>query len=64
MKINISIHLLVVLVLVMPTLYGATHVVLPGDSVQDTINTASAGDMIILKGGVISQTWVVQTSHP
>ena len=52
MKTKISILLCAVLTLASPGLYAATHVVLPGQSIQSTITAASPGDQIIVKGGI------------
>ena len=52
MKTKISILLCAVLSLASPGLYAATHVVLPGQSIQATITAASPGDQIIVKGGI------------
>jgi hypothetical protein len=51
MKSKISILLCAVLTLASPGLYAATLVVLPGQSIQATITSASPGDQIIIKGG-------------
>jgi hypothetical protein len=51
MKTKISILLCAVLSLASPGLYAATHVVLPGESIQAAITSASPGDQIIIKGG-------------
>ncbi len=51
MKTKISILLCAVLSLASPGLYAATHVVLPGQSIQAAITSASPGDQIIIKGG-------------
>ena len=51
MKSKISILLCAVLSLASPGLYAATHVVLPGESIQAAITSASPGDQIIIKGG-------------
>jgi hypothetical protein len=52
MKSKISILLCAVLTLASPGLYAATLVVLPGQSIQATITSASPGDQIIIKGGI------------
>lgn len=52
MKTKISILLCAVLTLASPGLYAATHVVLPGQSIQAAITAASPGDQIIIKGGI------------
>ena len=51
MKAKISILLCAVLSLASPGLYAATHTVLPGESIQAAITSASPGDQIIIKGG-------------
>ena len=51
MKTKISILLCAVLSLASPGLYAATHIVLPGESIQAAITSASPGDQIIIKGG-------------
>jgi len=52
MKTKISILLCAVLSLASPGLYAATHIVLPGESIQAAITSASPGDQIIIKGGI------------
>ena len=54
MKHRISIMLLSALVLASPGLYAATHTVLPGESIQAAITSASPGDQIIIKAGTYS----------